>query len=484
MKFSDEEIRNLFGNEAAEDERIERLKEYYVKSDAYESMKSDIPLYILVGHKGTGKSALLSVLKAEQQSQNSIIISIQPDDISRINQKEDDFLEMIRMWKTGLSDIIFKKLMISVEEVIEKDSWAQKVSELALSIIGTKVGNWEKEKIGDKDFAKLIKNTVFHEKKILVLIDDLDRGWKNTETDIARISALLNAVRDLSRDMTNLQFRIAIRSDVYYAVRTSDESTDKIEGSVVWIRWTNHEILVMLIKRIETARGNQVDEESLLKKHQSELQRYLFDIFEERFQGHGHWENVPMYKVLMSLIRKRPRDLIKLCTLSAKKAKERGHSRIMTADLEAIFKEYSVGRLQDTINEYSSEFPRIEDLLLKMKPTRKEVDEGHPCLYERGKLTTKLANIIGQSSYTFSNRKTQVTANSLAAFLYKINFLTARKDTDNGTGIQRLYYDENKYILNEFTDFGYKYEIHPAYRWALQPDDVGQLFNQIDLADE
>ena len=66
--------------------------------------------------------------------------------------------------------------------------------------------------------------------------------------------------------MQNLKFRIALRSDVYYAVRTSDETTDKIDGSVIWQSWSNHEILVMLIKRIETYFGREINQDFLLPK--------------------------------------------------------------------------------------------------------------------------------------------------------------------------------------------------------------------------
>lgn len=68
---------------------------------------------------------------------------------------------------------------------------------------------------------------------------------------------------------------------------------------------------------------------------------------------------------------------------------------------------------------------------------------------------------------------------SLAAFLYKINFITARKKV--GNEILRVYYDENQYIYNDFADFGYSYEIHPAYRWALQPSNICTLFRKIEL---
>src|SRR5690606_12826327 len=206
--------------------------------------------------------------------------------------------------------------------------------------------------------------------KISVYIDDLDRGWEGRKRDTQRISALLNAIRDISTENRGIFFRVSLRSDVYYLARTSDESTDKIEGSVIWHSWSNHEILVLLVKRIESYFGREVDENELLNKHQWNLSSYLNEIVEERFTGRGHWNNAPMYRVLMSLIRKRPRDLVKLMTLAGREANRSGSSIITTNHFEAIFEEYSQGRLQDTFNEYRSELPGIEKLILGMRPSK------------------------------------------------------------------------------------------------------------------
>ena len=304
----------------------------------------------------------------------------------------------------------------------------------------------------------MLKNTLFSEKPIVIYLDDLDRGWENTTADIKNLSAMLNAVRDLSRDMQNLKFRIALRSDVYYAVRTSDETTDKIDGSVIWQSWSNHEILVMLIKRIETYFGREINQDFLLSQKQRDISHYLNQVFEERFHGSGHWENAPMYQVLMSLIRKRPRDLVKLCTLAARKAYQNHHHLILTTDLESVFKNYSNDRLTDTSTEYKSELPMIQELLLKMKPSQKEL-LASPCLFTREQLIKKLSNILSMSHFTFKDGK-EVTPQSLAAFLYKINFITARKST--GSEILRVYYDENQYIYNDFTDFGDRFKMKNA----------------------
>ena len=487
LEFTEDTIRKIFGHEVAEDETTERLKAYYLKTNIYNSMKSQIPLLILVGHKGVGKSALLKILSSEDSDEEKIPISVQPNDIFNLDVSSTNFLEKIETWKNGLSSIIFNKLIHSVStSILDKTpsssfkGWVSHLNDLLSRVLGKKLEDLQNEKLqlSSSDFTTLFKNSLFEEKQITIYLDDLDRGWENTQNDVKNLSAMLNAVRDLSRDIQNLRFRIALRSDVYYAVRTSDETTDKIDGSVIWQSWTNHEILVMLVKRIETYFGRNINEDILLGKCQKDIGDYLNCVFEERFHGNGHWENAPMYRVLMSLIRKRPRDLVKLCTLAARKAYGNKHNLILTNDLESVFKNYSNDRLTDTSTEYKSELPQIQELLLKMKPSQKELASGAPCLFSRQQLIKKLDDILSMSHFTFKDGK-EVTAQSLAAFLYKINFITARKTV--GSEILRVYYDENQYIYNDFADFGYSYEIHPAYRWALQPSNIDSLFNEIEL---
>ncbi len=318
--------------------------------------------------------------------------------------------------------------------------------------------------------------------KIIVYLDDLDRGWEGKKDDINRISALLNAIRDMSNDNPGLLFKVSLRSDVYYLVRTSDESTDKIEGSVVWYKWTNHEILVLLIKRILTYFGEVVDEEKLINTPQKYLCYNLDRVFEPKFYGKGKWAEVSTHRILMSLTRKRPRDLVKLCSLAAQKAYASGSHLIGSPHFQAIFEEYSQGRIQDTINEYKTELPQIEKLVFGMKPSKKERLASDGYIYSTAELQQIINNIKQQNNFAFTNGRT-ATAKDLAQFLYKINFLTARKKMEDGT-IQRKYFEENRYLSNSFVDFGYDWEVHPAFRWALQPDNLEDIFFNLTLSSD
>ena len=99
MNFEESELQKLFGHEAAENENPERLKEYYFKSKIYKQVVNDLPLRIVVGHKGVGKSALFKIAIQEETDNNRLTILIKPDDIIGIGDQTDDFLKLIRDWK-------------------------------------------------------------------------------------------------------------------------------------------------------------------------------------------------------------------------------------------------------------------------------------------------------------------------------------------------------------------------------------------------
>lgn len=400
LTFSEIEIQQIFGHEAAESEDIGRLREYYFKNDTYEQVTSELPFRILVGHKGVGKSALFKVAMAEAEEQGKLTVLIRPDDIVGIGADTGDFIRAVREWKEGLISIIGEKIVTSFGF---ENAALNKVSLLGGQLLNAVAAFFEEKKPLVGGIKKNVLQHFLDHKQVSIYIDDLDRGWQGRPHDIHRISALLNAVRDLAADNNGLSFKISLRSDVYYLVRTSDESTDKIEGSVIWHAWTNHEIFALLVKRIRTFFGDAGDEKVLVTLKQVQLAETLSRVMEDRFSGEGKWRNAPMYRVLMSLIRKRPRDLVKLLTLAAREARSRGGAKIATSDFKAIFDEYSQGRIQDTVNEFRFELPEIERLLVNMKPNKKEKQARSGYVYQTDRLLEKIRSISQMGRFQFSN---------------------------------------------------------------------------------
>lgn len=482
MEFDDQTIRKLFGTDAAEDDDPERLKAYFFKNRAYQNIRADLPLRILVGHKGIGKSALLRISHLEDQEQGILSVALQPsnliikDSISlTFNERVDQFKSLI---VRSISQKALEKMSIFDEEsrFKEIETSAKRLISHILETIGKKVG------LDTNSEAKSVLRGFQNNQKIRVYIDDLDRGWSASKEDIGNISALINASRDLTNEDARVQIRIGLRSDAYFLYRTSDESTDKIEGNVVRLFWNRHDILTVMALRVANYFEKKIEIEEFNKRGQSEIARELHPIIEDRFSiGKGHWDRAPIHIVLLSLNRNRPRDLIKLLTQAAQEAYRRNHGKIQAVDLEKVFADYSNGRVTDLVLEFKSEMPEIERLLLNMKPSTQQMRfKEKRWLYTNDELITKLRNILGSNNLKFSSGK-PVSSRAVAEFLYKIDFLIARSDGPDGDP-EWTQFDQNRLLSSQFADFGYKWEVHPAYRWALQPKSVHEILETIQYA--
>lgn len=481
VKLTDDNIQKIFGIEDAENEHPERLKEFFFKNKAYDNLKSDLPIRILVGHKGVGKSALLKVAFLEDKEDGILTIWFRPGDLENVTKAGAESLNsMIETWKSCLMDMIFAAIMEQIAPSVEGSSYGPIKANVSSLVTAVRNNITEKAGISKSEIELPWVQNFLRTGKIRVYLDDLDRGWTATHADITRVSALLNAIRDLCGHENNLQFRLGLRSDVYFLVRTSDESTDKTERNLIWLSWENHEILLMFAKRVETFFGRDFDEEKIVRLPQSQIVKYLYPVIVERFEGAGKWENAPIHRVLLSLTRKRPRDLIKLFYGAAREAYRNDREIISTTDLKQTFEVYSGERLQDIVNEFKSELPEVGRLVHGMRPTTKEKRTLTSYSYSNDGLIKKLKNLMQNTRYSFTNGS-PVTPNSLAEFLYKIDFITARKRLDNGE-IVRKFFDQNRYLKTQFADYGFDWEIHPAYRWALQPEDVDAIFKDLDLS--
>ena len=117
-----------------------------------------------------------------------------------------------------------------------------------------------------------------------------------------------------------------------------------------------------------------------------------------------------------------------------------------------------------------------------MRPNKKERQAKRGYVYNTANLLSKIRQIQASNPpFRFANGKI-ADAKALAAFMYKINFLTARKETEKG--IVRKYFEENRYLQSRFVDFGFDWEVHPAYRWALQPESIDDIFEMLRLSVE
>ncbi len=492
--FEPTNITKIFGSEDAADEDIQRLKEFFFKRADYKSVKSDSSLIIVTGFKGVGKSALLKISYEEDLGEKKPSLWIRPDDIiemmDELSKNDLDFSKTVLLWKRGIAKLIASRIASDWLFVYGDDSkaalqWAQETGyrnrdfiQKVIAILQPKIKpniNTESDiTIFQQGEHHIIERLLDKKTNIFLYFDDLDAGWQATKEQRNKLSALILALRNMTSDIPSLRVRLALRTDVYTLLRESDESTDKFENFVVNCSWQNHDIIVLLAKRILTFLKEDVDDSLLQKYKLSELSNILGKIMDKKFTHTKSWKNKPTNKVIASLIRSRPRDMIKLCTFAAKVAYERDNftNKIKDIDFEKILNDYSLNRVQDIVNEFKNELPNIETLLYRMAPTTKEIKEKkkNTFVYTTAELLSKIKNIRQNISLDLVY-KTHTDDIDIAHFLYKIGFITARKEIEkqNKKFIDRKYYDEKKQLLKTgaIGDGGYSWEIHPSYRSAI-----------------
>jgi hypothetical protein len=112
--FDDATIERLFGAEDAENETESRFKEYFYYNAAYSSLTAELPIRILVGHKGVGKSALLKRAYIDDVEHSNLSVWRRPDDLTPVRQEargDADFNTRIEHWKTGILKIVAAKVV-------------------------------------------------------------------------------------------------------------------------------------------------------------------------------------------------------------------------------------------------------------------------------------------------------------------------------------------------------------------------------------
>lgn len=475
--------RDIFGTLDALDENDVIFKSYFLETNIFKKIAGKSRFFILVGEKGTGKSALLKRCMIADKEKGLLVIKISRPQVNESANIND----MINKWKDILANEIFKSLDSNEKTITESVSTLGAIKNSLETVFTEYVkAKYDINYVNVKQQVLSIFNST--DCDIKVYIDDLDVGYKGTQTQNESIIALFTAIRELIRDNASLKFRVTLRTDVYDNIRRLDESADKIQDAKLELKISNHEILAMLTKRVLTLLGKQHDNKEDYKNYsQAQMMSLMNDLFEERFYGRGIWENIATYRILMTMTRRRPRDLFVLCGLAWDSATNAGRTKITSSDLSDNFIRYSNERLSDEIAEYRHEFKNNDDfkeLVLSLKPSRNQrrnhKEKYSLYLYDKYSLLKKIDTIIERRNFYFFDGK-KAGSLDLAKFLYKANIIIGRKDTD--TGIKRAYYMEQPDLISDNTDYGYKFEVHPAYRWAID-DNHSDVYNSITLEGE
>lgn len=185
-------------------------------------------------------------------------LSEKVSDFGRINQLKKYLNEYDGIFfDEGTTEKITKEIEKQVAAFIGNDITKinGKLSDIQKSEIETKASQYiNKKQISQlKNIITLFKEYFGHnrQKKIVVVIDNLDENWIDISSKYRLIDALLNAIR-LFVDVPNMKILLAMRADLLAKTcEITHRQNEKDESFTLRLNWTSKMLKSLLDKRIE-----------------------------------------------------------------------------------------------------------------------------------------------------------------------------------------------------------------------------------------
>ena len=249
-----------FGAPAAERDMGRGLEKYFVESAAFQRVRSGAKTIIL-GNRGSGKSAIFKVLASRERSAGSHVIELAPEDYSYELLSSTMAAANAGSWAKHGAYAAAWKYLIYVLIMKEVSGTGGKGATKAiykyvrdnhpgpetgaLSVLMSYLKRLEGIKIGpleagfkSRELDKLYKLEEIHHllpqlkeildrRRVVVLVDELDRGWDSSEDAKAFVSGLFQACVSINEVHDNLRVYVSLRQELYDDIPALYEDAQK-----------------------------------------------------------------------------------------------------------------------------------------------------------------------------------------------------------------------------------------------------------------
>lgn len=374
-----------FGAPAAERDINFGLKDYFVESDAYSRLAAREKTIVL-GNRGTGKSAIFKVLAEKQRLAGCLVLELSPEDYSYemlcsvLRQEKEGawskhaafatawkFLALVLIMKaltkdgpklkTGSAAKIYNYLRDNHRDV--HDTPISTLVSYLKRIEGLKVGSYEAA-VKTRELAKLYKleeldalmpslREMTARKKVVVLVDELDKGWDNSEDAKAFVSGLFQASISLNEISPNLTVYVSLRQELYDSIPALYDDAQKYRDIIEVINWDEDSLLSVAAKRIR---------HSLPELKDSDDTGCWNAVFAETLQ----YRKAKSFNYMIDRTLYRPRELIQFCTDALEDARAAHIAPIDYSVLSKAELVYSDARAKDISAEYRFQYPGLQSV--------------------------------------------------------------------------------------------------------------------------
>ncbi len=369
-----------FGAPAAE--RDTPLASYFVESEAYQAVQAGRK-YIVLGNRGSGKSAIFRVLAEREKSSGSVVIQLSPEDYSYEMLSSTMRAEKEGAWaKQGAYTAAWKYLLFIqiMKEMNKGGSRIKRGAEAAIynylrdhvegqqtnpigimisflkRMEGIKLGSLEasfKSRELDKmyrleELTSLIPQIqeMCSRRKVVVLVDELDKGWDSSEDAKSFIAGLFQAAIAVNQVHESLRVVVSLRQELYDSIPALYEDAQKYRDVVQFVYWDEDSLLKLLSKRIRHAIPSlqALDDASTWTS-----------VFPDTLD----FRQSKTFNYLVDRTLYRPREIIQFASDIIDTAKRNSSQEIRYTTITEAEVLYSQARTQDIAAEFKFQYPHL-----------------------------------------------------------------------------------------------------------------------------
>ena len=479
-----------FGASTAEEDLLSHgLLSYFITTQSFKRVLEGNKVIIL-GNRGTGKSAILKMIANKLKKTNNIVTELSPEDYSYELFSEAIVPEKSGAWAKQSAYVAAWKYLILIEIMKNlckhgpkfKSGEAGKVFSylrnkglitdlnpisLLISYIkrieAIKIGKYEAGiKIAEldklykleeiRDFLPAIIE-MCRRRRAFVLIDDLDYGWDASEDAKAFVGGLVQAALYINRYSPDLRIIISLRRELFDNIASLYTEAEKHRDLIENLKWNAHTLRELIIRRIKY---------SVLGLVNADEQKCWNSVFNENSIQRG--SNLFEYIIDRTLYR--PREIIQFCSKALDEARDYGKISIDLAAIKSAELDYSVERIGDLESEYRFQFPGLKSVF--------DVFRGKGIEFNYEELMEICIRIsIGESHIDISAEwAIDREPEHLIRILWKVGFLQAktikRKRYREQEKAEVAYYGSHQ-ISNLNIESERFFRIHPAFWSYLNP---------------
>lgn len=442
--------------------------------------------YLLVGRKGTGKSAIIEVATKILDRQKVPVILLRPSDLATeslndhesIGELKKKFIPIILAAIAGKLAENRSGLVLGDDAIIYNEAvraghlspdWIGKLARSLPAIAKPLVRVDLTHVLPEFSFAtreeltRAIESRV-SERRFHIFIDDTDQiANPDKPGHLNRIWGLILAIRELASDIQELRCLISLREEVWERLKREAsgqrDQTDHFTNLVIGLSCDHEHIQQIVETRLKLAAED------------CGAKAELYNAFFLGASARPPNSNAPRSWIDLILVRsrQRPRDAIQMVSQLAEYADKKSIARIDEATFQAVVPRFSEDRARLFGQEFEAECPRAEDILRTFSEVT-YTDGGYRLTAEQ--MMGHLKGIASRFGVTLYGRTlkpgNEADTFDLWRFLYIANVVNARvSDENERDSFRHLRSEEDSFLVskprwNEMQKM--LWEVNPAFR--------------------